>query len=571
MTTERKRKITEGVILAAVLLAACLPLFMHGIEDRDGQDLVFHLLRIEGIAEGLRAGEFPVRIQSNWIAGYGYPVSVFYGDVLLYIPALFRLAGLDVLASYKIFCVLIHLGTLFIARLSFRRMFRDSLTGTICAAAYLLATYRMVNVYIRQAVGEYTAVMFLPLVAAAVWGIYTENADDWQQYRKNALYLCAGMSGIILTHVLSTEMTAVVLVCVCLFFLRKTFRKNTLRVWIRGAWMTALTCLWFLVPFADYFLREPVTVTAGSGDIRVIQQDGVRLWDFFAFFRSPFGHTYSDVAQNGGPLMLLTPGLVLMAAFIAVPLLILAKKLPKKIFVLWLFSAVSLWVSSNLFPWNFIAYSVPGGSLLTQVQFPWRYLGFADLFLVILLGAVISSPLFTERPVLRQQTAVATTAVQLLVAVIFFATYLAGADVHVYTEPGQMNTFYIGREEYLLTGTDIHTLSGEVRTTPEAKAELLKRSGTTTQIRLSGLKEDTEVIFPVLAYTGYHVTDDLGQEYTIQKNEQNEAVVTVKAPFEGTLALSFKEPLTWRLSFWISVVSVIAFILLSVIPKNMRR
>ena len=33
------------------------------------------------------AGQFPVRMHFSSLDGAGYPVSIFYGDILLYIPA----------------------------------------------------------------------------------------------------------------------------------------------------------------------------------------------------------------------------------------------------------------------------------------------------------------------------------------------------------------------------------------------------------------------------------------------------------------------------------------------------
>lgn len=69
----------------------------------DGHDLPFHLLRIEGIREGIQSGHFPVRIQPNWLNGYGYGVSVFYGDILLYFPAILRIFGCSVQNAFKLF------------------------------------------------------------------------------------------------------------------------------------------------------------------------------------------------------------------------------------------------------------------------------------------------------------------------------------------------------------------------------------------------------------------------------------------------------------------------------------
>jgi len=44
-----------------------------------GADSAFHMLRIEGLKETLlNGGQFPVRVQSNWLYDHGYAVSTFY-------------------------------------------------------------------------------------------------------------------------------------------------------------------------------------------------------------------------------------------------------------------------------------------------------------------------------------------------------------------------------------------------------------------------------------------------------------------------------------------------------------
>ena len=70
-----------------------------------GHDLAFHLTRIESIKDGLLSGQFPVRVDTAFLNGYGYISSMMYGEALLYIPALLRLCGVSMMASYQAFIV----------------------------------------------------------------------------------------------------------------------------------------------------------------------------------------------------------------------------------------------------------------------------------------------------------------------------------------------------------------------------------------------------------------------------------------------------------------------------------
>ena len=87
------------VILTAMVFASSLPLF--GMLLGFGDDLEYHLLRIDALANGIRNGQFPVRISTYWNNGYGYASSLFYNDLFLMFPALLRLLGISVQNAYK--------------------------------------------------------------------------------------------------------------------------------------------------------------------------------------------------------------------------------------------------------------------------------------------------------------------------------------------------------------------------------------------------------------------------------------------------------------------------------------
>ena len=120
--------------LAGIALLSSLPLFMDDIVA--GDDLWFHLMRIGGIARELRLGHIPVRLSSEWMDGYGYPVSVCYGDLLLYLPALMNLLGFSVTTSYKFYVFLINVGTTAISYYSMKRICRDTRIALIATLAY---------------------------------------------------------------------------------------------------------------------------------------------------------------------------------------------------------------------------------------------------------------------------------------------------------------------------------------------------------------------------------------------------------------------------------------------------
>lgn len=79
------RKHWEIAALVLLCFLACLPLFTDGLLW--GDDIDFHLTRIAHLAQGLQDGQFPVRLYTSMLNGYGYAAPLYYCELFLYIPA----------------------------------------------------------------------------------------------------------------------------------------------------------------------------------------------------------------------------------------------------------------------------------------------------------------------------------------------------------------------------------------------------------------------------------------------------------------------------------------------------
>ncbi len=75
----------------------------------------------------------------------------------------------------------------------------------------------MVNVNIRAAAGEYTAMTFLPLIVAGMYMIYTSEKPSYKEWR----FLTFGMAGVIMSHVVTGEIIVINLLLLCLILIKK--------------------------------------------------------------------------------------------------------------------------------------------------------------------------------------------------------------------------------------------------------------------------------------------------------------------------------------------------------------
>ena len=571
--------------LVFIVAQVCLPLAAPGIEGRWGQDLGFHLMRIEGIAEGLENGVFPVKMQGLWMEGYGYPVSVYYGDFLLYIPALLRLCGVPVVAAYKIFVALVNLGTGLLALYSFRKIFGDDRVALVCAAAYLTAGYRLLNLYVRAAAGEYCAMMFLPLLAAAVWEIYRGKPAGIRERFSMATLLALALSGLIGTHLLTTEMAGVVLLIVGLIFWKRTFSREVFPTLALACGETALLNLYFLVPFLDYYLHVPVYLNRVMEGVKQIQEDGASLFQLLAFWASPFqrGDASTHLIATPGPLLLAVPVVGLILLF--------RRKLTRQTLLFWLGSLGLLLVSTCYFPWDFLAESSRVGQFLAQVQFPWRYVGPAALFLTLTLGSLFTRELPAERErtgrrligaeetqtgktrrrsrSLRRLLRVAAL-LCVLQSLLFAGQYVRGYEPVFYSRRQDLDTCDMGMIEYLRYPTEREELTGEPAGDGMERIEIRSRRGTETVLLCTAGDQGGTVEAPVLNYPGYHVVDEEGNEYNIRDGENNVICFDLPAGFSGEITIRFTEPWYWRAGECLSLAPLVVIAVVAVVMRRGR-
>ncbi len=547
VSKERKKYLLS---VLGILFISSIPLFYTGL---DGHDLLFHLTRIDGIARELSYGNFPVRMQSVWMAEYGYPVSVYYGDWLLYIPAVFRLLGFTIDQAYRMFVLIMNFAGVMIAQQCFKRIFQKESTALSLTLVYVTASYHLVDVYIRAAVGEYCALVFLPMLALAAYRIYCRGKNDTLKKNfVNASILAVAMTGIITAHVLSAEMVAFALLLVCIIYWKKTFTLNAIRTYVMAVVETLLLSAGFLVPFVDYYLNETVEITEdviGEAGM-AIQDKGASLGDFFAFFNNPFGDWYTS---------LFNPGIVLMLALIAAIALWGIHEATKEMKVLTVLSALILFMSTNVFPWNSLEHDFKVFHLLAQVQFPWRYVGIAILFLTLLFGFILEQTEIEKYLKVSKSTILAVCAVISVGMTCLFISYYSDNLVrNVYYDTANMGTWNIMGEEYVRFDADTNKFDGKIYIDGGTKyAEVVTRTGCEMDIYCRTDEEEGSVILPLLNYRGYQAIDDEGNQYPIKDSDNEQVSVTLPAGFDGTVSLRYVEPWYWTVSTVVSAGAVL--------------
>lgn len=136
------------------LLHAGLPL------THDGQD---HVARIANFYQNLQEGTIIPRWAGNLNWGYGHPILIFLYPLPSYIASFFHFFGFSFVDSTKLV-----FATTFVASgltmFLWMRKITDEKSAFIGSVLYVIAPYRIVDLYVRGAIGEHVAFVFLPLV-----------------------------------------------------------------------------------------------------------------------------------------------------------------------------------------------------------------------------------------------------------------------------------------------------------------------------------------------------------------------------------------------------------------------
>ena len=560
-----EKKLSWSLLVIAFALFS-LPCFVD--YNLWGDDWGFHLLRVEGLISGLKDGQFPVRIQGNWLRGYGYAVSVFYSDLLLTIPMVFRLIGFTVVTSHRLFLILINLATLWIAYAVFKRVFDRVSTGAVTAVLYLFGTYHIHNIYVREALGETLAMVFLPLV---FYGFYRIFTDDTQTagYRYSWIRLTIALSLVINVHVLTCEMLAFCILLICLICLKRVFRRETFLELLKTVVATALLNLWYLFPFLDYLANEKFNV--GNSDtmaIQVPQEWGTYPAHFFSFFyskgRSGMGEGYGMYLSGGYSL-----GAALMVVVILWLLLEVSGKLRKKEFVfvklgrlMFGFTLLLLVLTSRYFPWN--ALQNMGGiaqTLVISLQFPYRFLSIATMTSVVLAGVLLCYVRSEESQSVQRMLIIGLTGITLVTGSFHIDQIMMGRGLARVYNKQSMGTIHISNAEYLPYKADLslmhpdHIVAGEgVEITAFEKEKDLLHA--TVSVKCS--EKESFLELPILYYRGYVARDlESGEQFAVQGGPNSDLRVLLPAGYSGTFRVYFKEPFLWRLAEGISVVTLL--------------
>lgn len=550
--------------LGSIVLVSSLTCFTDFVFD--GHDMAFHMERIYRLAESLGDLQIPQRIAFRALNGYGYASPLLYGELFLYVPAFLYLLWVPLQTCYQLYIIGINLLTCLIAYRCFAQISHSWKLGIVGSCAYTLSAYRMINVLTRAAVGEYTAMAFYPLVCCGFMRIYQKEKDEDIRI-SDCVPLVIGMTGICESHVLSVEMSLLFLGAAALIYWKRTFAGKRLAALAKAAVLTILLNLWFLYPYVSAYFGMDMGTNMLGGNIEHYRVYPVQMFGDFAPTVTAFAPV--DGMQGGMPLTL-GISLILGALLFAVCLVKRESwKLEENGYyrqagIFAAFAAAAVFLSSSFFrSGNLTGRWRIANILLGTLQFPWRMMAMATVFLcfVLVLGLAV---LREKKGKLYCTAAAVLILLPGLLSTLRYETDFANAAEKVtFYSSGHAWQSPVAEDDaawFQLEGSD-NTLA-YVRTPVAGEgvkvlSEVTYEAGTYSVDCANESGENSYIVLPVYNYDNFHAYDgEQMYEMVLAEGENRRISVELPAGYSGTLLLRYEVPVSWRICEAVSLLTL---------------
>lgn len=500
-----REQLVDYSVLLGVALLAMTPMMQTYLYN--GDDLCYHLARLEGLKDGILDGQIPVNILPEGLQGNGY-LNVMYPYLFLYIGAFLRICRVSIGLSYKVLIFLANLGTAVCAYAAMKSMSRSRRSIILAVVLYTLMPYRFTNIFSRGDLGETLALIFWPLIIA---GLYHVTIGD----RKRWYFLVIGFSGILQSHILSVAIASSICVITALVYCVRIVREKRYLEIGKAVGMSLLLNMWYLVPFLYYYFGDKLGT-------EVLRWSG-----YFEQSVNPSTFTQSISLYNKQYFSL---GLALLGCIgIGIIWLLCEKGSDKSSedgYLLYLLGLGILmsYMTTGYFPSKALLKYGLFQNILTMIQFPWRFLGPAcACFLFV--GAISLSKSDILKP---YQDIIFAMLVGLNLLVILSVptdnSHMPYDNLDAVASKGHesklaanIGLFY--PHEWRLEGATDERLASSVVTSDSNYVTVIdyQRKGTKSSAVYTAVGDGNYIELPTQNYKGYRAYDENGDKMEIEQ------------------------------------------------------
>ena len=555
---EKKQNRMNKIALLFILVASifiCLPLLSSHL-DITYDDGIQHICRLMGTYQSIEEGQsFPV-IMSAFCNGFGYAWNLFYSPFTDFTPLLFKWIGFSFTGCIKLFVFIITFLTGLSMYQCVKEISKNSKIAIVAAMLYIVAPYRLTDMYIRYALAELTSFVFLPWIFLGLYRIL-------YQKKKKDFLLAIGTIGLILTHTVITMYTAIFCFIYVLLHSKRLKNKNVLKQLIVN--------LVFAIVITSFFWM-PLLETKQSAEYEVFQPGRMERTEVLVAYKLDITDLLFTKPDGGmsyeiGFLSLI--GLALTT--IAIKKMRKNKKQMAFLYKTYLFMLITgivfVVMTLKIFPFEHLP------PIFKMLQFSFRMLEFSSFFFAVVaainLGMAIREISIKDIGILG---------VALVILTAFFNTHLRYLEefnenmlwpaVPVTAETGRVHAG-MASFEYLPSNafqnrSYIETRDQSVKVIQgSAQIENEQKQNTNLSFKIQYVVEESLLELPYIYYPGYQVIlqKEDGSKVELKTLETENGFVGVEIPVLEKATVQVQYTGTWIMK----VSAVISFIGLCVL------
>ena len=412
-----------------------------------------------------------------------------------------------------------------------KKITKNKKISLLAAILYLINPYRICDLYVRAAVGEVLAFIFIPFVVLGMYSLIKDSAREWW-------YLCIGFTGLIFSHILSTLIVFITCLIILLFNIKRLLNKKVIINILKALILCLLLTSYYIFPMIEQLFTHEFIVNTKTNVSTI------------STYAIPFEQVFSGIPHWNNNLFI--PSGI---SFIIIYILVLRIKNKEIKFrkicdVCILVGIVAVLCTTNIIPWdNFKIFSI--------LQYPWR------IYIISAVCFSIAASIILE----KYSNKFITIIICLAMIVPIYTIYYQYKNEYIWRYYSDYN---IGGKEYLPANTNYDLLinRGEKITSNHNIKTHYERKNNKLIINYSNnFYNDTYVELPLLYYDGYTVNDNL----SIVAGNNNVVRIYLNDDDSGQLIVYYSGTTIANISKYLSLFTAVILVTYIIIGHNKHK
>lgn len=532
------------IIIASIIISIPLANKNLNIYRDDG---IQHICRIIGTEQTLADKQFLPMIMSNLCNNFGYSWNIFYSPLTAYMSVVLRIFNFSYVNCLKLcMFVIVLLSGLTMYKLTLR-ITKNKKLATLASIIYILAPYRITDMYIRTALAELASFIFIPIVFEGLYIIVNEEKKSYK--------LALGAAGLILTHQVIAMYTAIICFAYLIVFFKKLKSKTVLKnIGVNLSFCLLMTSFYWVGLLQHYF----------STSYEVFVPGRMEREEVLIFYKAKFSQLFITSSEQ---TMIYAIGLLSVIGLVLTP--IAYKKVPeeyKKTYMFFLIAGIVLiGMTLKIFPFEKLPQA------LTMLQFTFRLFTFTSFFFAFVVA--------TNFVILIKDFKTLDIVVLLTISILLLVPYKSKLDFNLKDN-----------EERLINGVRITENTGRVHAgmasmeylptkafknlkyianrkdevivldNDEAVISDYTKQASNMNCKISNINKETTIELPYIYYLGYRVYAN-GQE--IKYTESDNGFIQINIAKDSQIKVKYLGTNEMLISYAVSIISFATIIVLN--------